>query len=99
MKRLIDALNDVLATQQYRWVSVDIFDTLVFRDIAQPEEIAERAYANVANQIPLALTAAEFAELRKGNDVLRQSALLSCAVLRQCSVPCHGTAANPNLLC
>ncbi len=65
MKRLIDALNDVLATQQYRWVSVDIFDTLVFRDIAQPEEIAERAYANVANQIPLALTAAEFAELRK----------------------------------
>lgn len=62
----------VLATvheQGVQLVSLDIFDTLVYRRVTRPTEIFKYAFERVQSSLSLPMTAAEYCELRVSTEV------------------------------
>ncbi|GGF52301.1 HAD family hydrolase [Alteromonas lipolytica] len=60
---------DSVERQNIQMVSFDIFDTLVHRKTARPVDVFALAFEQIQHQYPLAMTAAEYRELRQSTEM------------------------------
>ena len=65
MNPFIQRIEQYITQHDITLVSLDLFDTLLFRQVALPGQIAEHAYRMLQDTLQLPLSAEEFAELRR----------------------------------